>query len=345
MDKIKHVYIRNFEKIRYFLAYLGTLFNLLKFIFSFIYGFFSDFIYYSFLIDHFKLIKNIKNDTKLITSKQNKIFGKNVNIVKSEIIKTQKISENFYPRNRSFIPIIPSNVTNLNILNYSNVNNSNINISNNFLNENIINNKIQMNYNLKNNINKNNNIQKPLNVNTEKNDIILNNFDNKIIYNKKSATFTKFQKIRFKFIDLLKNKIFCKHSNNSFYYFKAVNYLKKKLSIEELIKKIYDIDKLKFMLLDYDTLNIFELIQTPNLLFVENAKNKEKNYSKSQSEDISLKFNGKTNKIFHLWNKFEFYTQFEKEQKESYLKLFENENRNNKNLSDLFNIDNYFCSD
>ena len=73
MDKIKHIYTRNFEKKRYVLAYLDNIFNLLKFIF-FIYGFFSDFIYYSFLLDHFKLTKNIKIDTKLIDNKQNKIF-------------------------------------------------------------------------------------------------------------------------------------------------------------------------------------------------------------------------------------------------------------------------------
>lgn len=65
-------------------------------------------------------------------------------------------------------------------------------------------------------------------------------------------------------------KFFKRNSAESNLYSKVENYLKKKISLEEIIKKIYEVDKLKFTLFNEDLLNMFSCI--PNPSFISNDK-------------------------------------------------------------------------
>lgn len=69
---------------------------------------------------------------------------------------------------------------------------------------------------------------------------------------------------------ILCKKLFNKNSIESRGYLKIENYLKKKISLEEIIKKLFEVDKLKFTLFDEDLLNMFSCIPNPNFNKKEN---------------------------------------------------------------------------
>lgn len=95
---------------------------------------------------------------------------------------------------------------------------------------------------------------------------------------------------------------------------KAEDYIKEKISIENILKKLNEVDKIKFSIFNTDQLNIFNSINNPNF-------NEIFSPDKENSCDMNL--------LDQLWRKYEFYQMNEKEEIESYKKINENLNKNN----------------
>lgn len=90
---------------------------------------------------------------------------------------------------------------------------------------------------------------------------------------------------------------------------KAEEYIKEKISIENILKKLNEVDKIKFSIFNKDQLNIFNTIPNPNFNEIFSQNKIDPNYM---------------NEIDHLWRKYEFYQSNEKEESESFNKICEN---------------------
>lgn len=89
------------------------------------------------------------------------------------------------------------------------------------------------------------------------------------------------------------NKIFNKNYSESNFYVKVESYLKKKTSIEEIIKKIYEVDKLKFVLFSEEILNIFSCIPNPNFVNVntKSSVNNDDDNNNFNDNNVNNKYN------------------------------------------------------
>ena len=99
------------------------------------------------------------------------------------------------------------------------------------------------------------------------------------------------------FVELLCDRICQRKSRRIELLDKAESYINEKISIEFLLKKLNEIDKLKFSLLDSTQLQVFHIIPNPNFNEI---------FSLNNSKIISL--------IDNLWSKYEFYQRNDKEE-------------------------------
>lgn len=92
---------------------------------------------------------------------------------------------------------------------------------------------------------------------------------------------------------------------------KAEDYIKEKISIENILKKLNEVDKIKFSLFNKEQLNLFNTIPNPNFneIFSQNQNQNEEYNSMSQ--------------IDQLWRKYEFYIPNGNEENDSFKKIFE----------------------
>ena len=81
---------------------------------------------------------------------------------------------------------------------------------------------------------------------------------------------------------------------------KAETYIKEKISIEHILKKLIEIDKLKFSIFDNEQLKVFHCIPNPNFNEIFN-----------ENKDEGL------NSLDYLWRKYEFYKRDIEEEKKS----------------------------
>lgn len=99
------------------------------------------------------------------------------------------------------------------------------------------------------------------------------------------------------------SKLCGKMSKNMLLLEKTEKYIKEKISIEYIIKKLNEVDKLKFSVFNKDQLVLFNTIPNPNF-----------NEIFSEYDDST----NKMNYIDQLWRKFEFYQPNVNEEASSY---------------------------
>lgn len=90
---------------------------------------------------------------------------------------------------------------------------------------------------------------------------------------------------------------------------KAAKYIDEKISIEFILKKLNEIDKMKFVLFDRDELNLFNILPNPNFEEIFNYDHNNSNQTENLRE------------IDNLWRLYEFYQPNEIEENESYNKI------------------------
>jgi len=127
-------------------------------------------------------------------------------------------------------------------------------------------------------------------------------------FNSTSKIFKKsYNVFNLTFFDIFKKYfLFCKSIRVKVFNL-GVDYLTKKLSVEEILRKIMEIDKLKFLTIDKEILDKFNKIGGPNLFFFSNARMMDLNnyiYSKNLIFDVDY--------VDEMWNRYEFKEAFNK---------------------------------
>jgi len=95
-----------------------------------------------------------------------------------------------------------------------------------------------------------------------------------VLKTNKSSTIKDKEKDYFNLKKILCKKVFQKNSFESNIYLKTEDYLKQKTSLEEILRKNYEVDKLKFILFDEEMLNLFSCIPNPNFVKIITEENK-----------------------------------------------------------------------
>jgi len=257
------------------------------------------------------LLKNDPQETKNVYIKKiNKFRIRSNKLNDVELGKNPKNNKNRRKRHSIMKNVETNNNTNLN--NLGDIMNININREKNTQNKISI--KEEKSFEIQNKLKIDNFKSSPSNLNL--NNISVANCPNVNITNfallsknlnysgsrifKKPST-----KLNVFYLDLFK-KYFCNWKTNRL---KALNlgidYIKKKLSIEELLRKILEIDKIKFLNIDKDYLESFSNIAGPNVFFDSEGKvfNLD-NYIYNRNMIFDNDY------IDEMWNRFEFKENF-----------------------------------
>lgn len=261
------------------------------------------------------ILKNVENPINENCSKYNLVELENENSIKINKKQNQKLDDSPVNEKRkkhgsSYFEykdrenLFPSNVKkeenrkkNFSQFNFckekiSNDNN-NLNNENDFTNNKNVNNNNKSNNNMSNNIEKKSVISEKINKIKEKNK---NNNENNFKSDKKEDK-KKIEKIELSNFKYFFNKCFLfKKKDNP--YVIIDNYIRKKISIEEIVKKLYDVDKLKFVLLDEHFYYIYNRIPNRNYFKIFNEEDKNSNENSDQNKEI---------KILDLWKNYEFF--------------------------------------
>ena len=153
----------------------------------------------------------------------------------------------------------------------------------------------------------------------EKNLIIVNNINNSNVCLQNKSEFDEFKKnlkiipqnfiskkksvLEINCFQILIRNLFCKSTHKTNILDIAINYVKRKISIEEIIRKMLEIDKIKFILFDSNQLNHIKKLQGPNI-FSPFMKINLDSEGKIKNSKID---NNDNNKINDLWLKYEFH--------------------------------------
>lgn len=133
--------------------------------------------------------------------------------------------------------------------------------------------------------------------------------------------------LKLNFKDIVCDRLCRKKSKRILLLSKSKNYINEKISIEYILKKLNELDKIKFIIFNEDQLNLLNVVPNPNFNDIFD-KIKDEN-----SESLS--------KIDRLWRKYDFYLYNFKEERESYEKLkVDTENEINNKIISMVN--NYY---
>ena len=91
---------------------------------------------------------------------------------------------------------------------------------------------------------------------------------------------------------------------------KAAKYIDEKISIEFILKKLNEIDKIKFVIFDKDQLNLFHILPNPNF-----------------NEIFGEHKHGNLRELDNLWRVFEFYQPNEEAENKSYNLICQRDNK------------------
>jgi len=92
----------------------------------------------------------------------------------------------------------------------------------------------------------------------------------------------------------------------------GIKYVQKKISTEEIIRKLLEIDKMKFLIFDENTLNDLNLLSGPNLFYDEEKNFTKKFRNKNNNKILNNKsIDRDSQKLNNFWNKFEFENDIE----------------------------------
>lgn len=271
----------------------------------------------------------INNKDNLISLKEDPLAQKNVNEKNLKLnkfrIKSNKLNEPTLINNlrnrkhKNHRPSIFKNSDNNSKSNYNNVENIiNIHIDkekiddiiikdeksfiseNNVISKNFKSGKININAQNINNSNLNN-------VNITNLALISKNFNSESRIFKKPTTVFKINNT-----DLFKRYIFNCKTNRMKVMEIGMDYITKKLSIEEILRKVLDIDKLKFLTIDKEILDKYNHISGPNVFYRSEGKDFDfNNYIFNKSLIFDNHF------IEELWNRYEFKDNFRKNQEKN----------------------------
>lgn len=242
--------------------------------------------------DFQKLIGNIDinlselkiiNNSNYLTSEKNKYLNLNINDIPNA---------NYFQNNDIMNSFENTNQIKLREQNFNNINNT-YNKSSKMRTNNINISKLQQNQS--SNCNFNNIIKAN------------NNIDNNFAFfaNKRSNQryFKKpiINKLHLSCLDIVKKNLLFTKTRKIKALELAINYVKKKLSVEEILRKMLEIDKLKFLTLDIEMLDEFYKISGPNIFSENNLKITNVN---DCNFDRNLFFESKY--LDNLWSLYEF---------------------------------------
>lgn len=302
MSKTKGVYYRNFEKFHTVMASVSAVTRLIIFVVGMLDNIFNEYYFYNYICNYINIYEhsdlsnwdysnnlNKNLTTKKKVNKINSLFAAQNNKKINDNNPPMNIENNIVPRKnlnphsskKNWEQFKDIAINNSNVINLKrDIESCNFNIHNSqlALNEmkkekgNLLN--VNKSVNLNNNFSSNNNnvleLRRRSAYLTHKNTNVFNLNDklNKNVDAKNYFSFATNFKKKYK-LDISCADI----SRNISYFFKnqktltmdlGISYIKKKVSIEEMIRKMLEIDKLKFFILNREQINSFNSLTGPN---------------------------------------------------------------------------------